>query len=76
MRSLPAILAIFGLVSAGGYAAEPKTLTQSQIDDVIQKFAAKEAAFAKARDSYTYRQSAKIVLLDDAGNPTNEKWEE
>src|SRR3954464_251420 len=45
-------------------------------DEIIQKFAAKEAAFRDARNNYTYRQSVKIQLLDASGNPTNEKWEE
>jgi hypothetical protein len=45
-------------------------------DEIIRKFAAKEAEFRDARNNYTYRQSAKIQLLDSSGNPTNEKWEE
>jgi hypothetical protein len=45
-------------------------------DEIIQKFAAKEAEFREARNNYTYRQSVKIQLLDGSGNPTAEKWEE
>jgi len=45
-------------------------------DEIIQKFAAKEAEFREARNNYTYRQSVKIQLLDASGNLTNEKWEE
>lgn len=69
---------VLGIVAAGVvFAADPvKDPSQSQIDDIIQKFAAKESAFAQARESYTYKQSAKLQLLDDAGNPINEKWEE
>jgi hypothetical protein len=58
---------------AADAAKEP---SQSQIDEIIQKFAANESAFAQARESYTYKQSAKLQLLDEAGNLTNEKWEE
>ncbi len=77
MRSCLGIFAAFTLASLGVFAADNKPApSQTQIDDIVQKFAAKEAAFAKARESYTYRQSAKIVLLDDAGNQTNEHWEE
>jgi len=54
--------------------ADSAELSQAQIDDIIQKFAAKEAEFAKARDNYTYRQTARIQELDEAGNPTG-KWE-
>ena len=37
-------------------------------DEIIQKFAAKEAEFAKARENYTYRQTVKIQELDDSGS--------
>src|SRR5579871_2749325 len=43
-------------------------------DQVIQKFAAKEAEFRKARESYTYRQSVKMEELDASGN-VGGKWE-
>ncbi|HML16430.1 MAG TPA: hypothetical protein VK419_05370 [Bryobacteraceae bacterium] len=51
-----------------------QNLSQSQIDDIIAKFAAHEADFSKARDNYTYRQTARIQELDDAGGTTG-KWE-
>jgi len=54
--------------------AADQNLSQSQIDEVIQKFSAKEAAFAQARESYTYRQTARIMELDDGGNATG-RWE-
>jgi hypothetical protein len=44
-------------------------------EEVIQKFAAKEAEFRKARESYTYRQSVKMEELDGSGNVQG-KWEE
>src|ERR1051325_9783552 len=44
--------------------------------EIIKKFSTKEADFREARNNYTYRQTVKIVLLDSAGNPTREKWEE
>jgi hypothetical protein len=44
-------------------------------EEVIQKFAAKEAEFRKARESYTYRQSLKMEELDGSGNVQG-KWEE
>jgi hypothetical protein len=43
--------------------------------DIIKKFAAKEAEFRDARNNYTYRQSLKLEELDGAGNPTGGKWE-
>src|SRR5207249_8737993 len=45
-------------------------------EQIIQKFAAKEAEFAEARNNYTYRQSVKLQELDSGGNPTGGKWEE
>src|ERR1039458_8789810 len=45
-------------------------------DDIIQKFAAKEAEFQEARNNYTYRQTVKLEELDASGNPTGGKWEE
>jgi len=36
-------------------------------DEIIQKFAAKEAEFARARENYTYRQTVKIQTLTDSG---------
>jgi hypothetical protein len=38
-------------------------------EEIIKKFAAKEAEFAQARSNYTYRQSMKIQELDSSGNP-------
>ena len=57
------------------FAASLPDPGQPQIDDIIQKFAAKEAAFQKARENYTYRQTAKVMSLDDGGAVTG-KWEE
>ena len=37
-------------------------------EEIIQKFAAKEAEFSKARENYTYRQTVRILELDDSGN--------
>jgi hypothetical protein len=55
-------------------AVDPKELSQERIDDIIQKFAAKEAAFAQARELYTYKQTARVQVLDDSGT-AREKWE-
>jgi len=34
-------------------------------DDIIKKFAARESEFAKARDSYTFRQSVKLDIINE-----------
>ena len=71
MHRLAATTLIFAACAFGATTAEPN---QSQIDDIIQKFAAKEAAFAQARENYTYRQTVKIHELDDSGAVTG-SWE-
>lgn len=43
--------------------------SEAEIQQIIQKFAAKETEFARARDFYTYRQTNKIQEFDEAGNP-------
>jgi hypothetical protein len=56
-------------------AAAPVTFAADLApQEVIQKFAAKEAEFRKARENYTYKQSVKLEELDGSGNVTG-KWE-
>jgi hypothetical protein len=52
------------LIGLPAGAAETKDLPP---DEVIRRFAAKEAEFAKARENYTYRQSLKIQELSPSG---------
>jgi hypothetical protein len=52
---------------SGVWAADLPDPSQSQIDDIIQKFAAKEADFRRARGNYTYRQTARVLDLDEGG---------
>ena len=66
------ILAILG--AAGLFAADSPEPSQAQIDEIVQKFAAKEAEFAKARESYTYHQTARIQELSAAG-AVEGRWE-
>ena len=62
------------LVAAGVLFAADTEPSQTQIDEIIQKFAAHEAEFAKAREAYIYKQTVRIQELDDAGNTTG-RWE-
>jgi hypothetical protein len=53
------------LAAAAGqvaWAADPSP------QEIIQKFAAKEAEFRKARENYTYKQSVRVEELDASGN--------
>jgi hypothetical protein len=53
-------------MGVAGRAEEPKELPP---DEIIRKFAAKEAEFSRARENYTYRQSVKIQELSPSGSP-------
>src|SRR5438270_12676490 len=61
--------------SFGVFAADLPDPSQAQIDSIIQKFAAKEAEFRRARGNYTYRQTARVLDVDDGGGVIG-KWEE
>jgi hypothetical protein len=65
---LPIILS-FVLVTPQGARAQQGPLDKSQpqgitVDEIIQRFAAKEKQFKEARDQYTYRQDVKVMTLD------------
>jgi hypothetical protein len=47
----------------------------AQVEDIIRKFAAREAEFREARGNYTYRQTARVQELDEGGSVTG-RWEE
>ncbi len=59
------------------WAADTKTAPAATVNpqEIIQKFAAKEAEFATARENYTYRQTVRILELDPSGNPEGGKYE-
>ncbi len=66
-----------GAVCLPSWAADAAGAAAPSVNpqEIIQKFAAKEAEFAQARNNYTYRQSVKLEELDASGNPTGGKWE-
>jgi hypothetical protein len=68
MRAFVLCCMLGGIAAGAALAADPTP------DEIIQKFAAKEAEFRKARESYTYKQSVKLEELDASGNVEG-KWE-
>ncbi|MCC6860572.1 MAG: hypothetical protein IT158_18540 [Bryobacterales bacterium] len=62
MRLLAWILPLLAVSLPAGAADEVNP------EEVIKKFAAKEAEFSKARENYTYRQTFRIMELDNSGN--------
>jgi hypothetical protein len=68
------LMSCFFVAAAIASAAPPAPTTNPNPDEIVQKFAAKEAEFRKAREAYTYRQSVKVEELDPDGNVQG-KWE-
>jgi hypothetical protein len=67
-----AVLLLSGSLTAFADTTVPSAKPDPSPDEVqkiITSFAANEAAFAKARESYTYRQTAKIQEYDEGGTP-------
>ena len=60
-KCLPGFLLLCGFAAFG---ADSKDMSP---DEIIRRFAAKEADFAKARANYTYRQTVKIQELSPGG---------
>lgn len=59
----PLMLLAFGLL-LDAPQGEP---SEAEIQAIIQKFAAKESEFARARENYTYRQTVRLEELDEGG---------
>jgi hypothetical protein len=71
MRGL-ILSSVFAAAVLNGWAqAPPPDLSP---DEIIRRFAAKEAEFRKARENYTYHQSVKMEELDPGGGVQG-KWE-
>ncbi len=56
----------------GWRKAEQTDLNDAQVQEIIAKFAAKEAEFARARENYTYRQAVKVQEVDPDGRATGQ----
>ena len=64
-----------GVVALAGAAwAADQAVSEAQIQEIIRKFAAKETEFTRARENYTYRQTARLQELDEFGNIRG-RWE-
>ena len=85
MRIMSLRLAFLGLLWIANMTAtawaqsEPKVNIRKEApplpaEEIIQKFAAKEAEFRKARDKYTYRQTVKMEVLEQDGRRTGEEY--
>jgi negative regulator of sigma E activity len=61
-------IAFLALATAGGAAKAPDP-SPAEIEKIVRTFAETESAFSKARENYTYRQTARIQEFDEAGSP-------
>lgn len=71
---LSAAVAAASLPIWGQAQSQPQGSDQVNTEQIIQRFAAKEAEFQEARNNYTYRQTVKLEELDSSGNPTGGMW--
>ena len=75
MRVLLLPVILLGATSFVLSAADAKeNLSDARIQEIIQKFAEKESEFARVREGYTWRQTAKLQEFDEDGSPGG-KWE-
>jgi hypothetical protein len=58
---------VFGSVLLAVAGSQAVKAADPSPQEIIQKFAAKEAEFRKARENYTYKQSVKVEELDAGG---------
>ena len=63
-----AVFALFALALQGANTSKPDP-TEAEVQHIIQTVADTETAFAKARENYTYRQTAKMQEFDEGGSP-------
>ena len=76
---------VFGLSAVCGYGQEgiagfgpldpapPKDMTTQQM---IDKFAARESVFKKARDNYAFRQTVKVDTLEEDSNKVDGEYQQ
>ncbi|MDW8353041.1 MAG: hypothetical protein RMK57_00790 [Bryobacterales bacterium] len=61
------LLALALVTVAGASDGAQADLSEAEIQAIIEKFAAKEAEFARARENYTYRQTFRLQELSETG---------
>ena len=70
VRAITAFAVALILASVPAAAAPAKAdPSEAELDKIIRTFASNESAFAKARENYTYRQTAKIAEFEEGGAP-------
>ncbi len=71
--ALLAFAAMHGFAQQGFGPLDPAPPTGLTAQQIIDKFAARESVFNKARQNYTFRQTVKVdTISDDTGRPDGE----
>ena len=55
---------------------DPAPPTGISVDDIIKKFGVREAEFSQARDSYTFRQSVKVDIINMDNNKADGEYQQ
>jgi len=75
-----AFLLVTGIASAQEIAGfgplDPAAPSGLTADQIIQRFAAREAEFSKARESYTFRQVVKVDTINDDNNKVDGEYQQ
>lgn len=70
------LASVAGAQQQAGPLSSPSKISNTPpalpVEQIIQKFAAREAEFKRERDNYTYTQSFVIQTIDSDGNPDGE----
>ncbi|MCA2963400.1 MAG: hypothetical protein ACK58M_15245 [Acidobacteriota bacterium] len=69
------ILAVIFLAATLPLGASKTEPTRDEIEGIIQKFAAKESEFSKARELYTYRQTIRIQEFEGGGGQARGRFD-
>jgi hypothetical protein len=67
----------FRAQDANGFGKlDPAPPTGISVDDIIKKFGVREAEFSQARDSYTFRQSVKVDIINMDNNKADGEYQQ
>lgn len=66
-KNLSLLAVLVGLVSAAAPSAAANSGSAPPIEQIIENFIDKETEFSKARESYTYRQTVKVLEYSNSG---------
>jgi len=66
-KNLSLLAVLIGLVTAAAPSVSGNSGSTPPIEEIIENFIDKETEFSRARESYTYRQSVKVLEYSNSG---------